>query len=332
MIRRGALLAILVLCTLPLDSFAQQPGKVNRIAVVSASPASQLAGPTPINPAIRAFMQALKARGYIEGENLNLDRRTIYGLEPTGMDDMMAELVRLKPDVIVVPGSGSAVRAMKAAGGIPIVMAASVDPVGYGVAQSLARPGGSVTGLTLDVGTGAEEKRLELFLELLPKARRIAYVGLKSDWDSPWGRAIRSAATKRRLDLYFAEGKPNGFAEALDSLKQRKSEAFFVGLTPQTFPFSSTFGEFTVASRIPSSCGLTDMVEQGCLVAYGQSLADIYDHVVTYVDKILKGAKPGDLPIEQPTKYALVINLKTAKAIGIKIPQSLLLRADRVIE
>ena len=323
--RRDSVLAIIALAGLPLAAKAQQPGKVYRIAVI-------IAGPDPASPGMRAFIQGLKARGYIEGQNLILDRRTIHGLDFPSIDAMMAELVRQKPDVIVTPGTNTSVRAMKAAGGIPIVMAASVDPVGAGLAHSLARPGGTVTGLVTDVGSGAEEKRVEILLELLPKARRIAFVGWKGDWDGRWGKSIQSAMAKRGVDLFFAEGKPSGFAEALEAIKQRKSEAFFVALSTSTWPFSSSFGEFTLLNRIPSSCGVTEMAEDGCLLAYGQSVVSIWTQAVTYVDKILKGTKPGDIPIEQPTKFELVINLKTAKALGIKIPQSLLIRANRVIE
>lgn len=328
--RRNTLLAVLALGTLPLHSFAQQPGKVYRIAVVSSVPTAEITGPAPKAPGIRAFVQGMKARGYVEGQNLNLVRWSSHGLDSAGIDEMVARIVRSKPDVIVVPGTGFAVRAAKS--GIPIVMAASVDPVGAGLAHSLARPGGTVTGLVIDVGSGAEEKRLEILLEMLPKARRIAFVGWKSDWDSFWGKSIQSAAAKRGVDLYFAEGKSSGFAEAFEALKQRKSEAFFVALSPTTMSFSSSFGEFTLLSRIPSSCGITEMADDGCLLAYGQSVASVWTQALTYVDKILKGAKPGDLPIEQPTKFELVVNMKTAEALGIKIPQSVLLRADRVIE
>jgi len=291
-----------------------------------------MAGPVPTSVSMRALVEALKARGYVEGQNLILDRWTTYGLDGAGMDGLFADVARAKPDVIVVPGSGHALRAVKAASAIPIVMAASGDPVGLGLAQSLAHPGGNVTGLVTDVGAGAEEKRLEIFLELLPKARRIAFVGQKGDWDFVWGEAVRSAAAKRKVSITFAEGNPAGFTEALDGIKRKKPDAFFVALSPTTGAFGLKFGQFTLANRIPSSCGIAEMAQDGCLMAYGQSAADIFAHSVTYVDKILKGAKPGDLPIEQPTRFQLVINLKTAKALGIKVPQSVLVRADRVIE
>jgi putative ABC transport system substrate-binding protein len=332
MIRRNTLLALLAFGALPLHAFAQPVDKVYRIAISVPNPAAAIAGPVPSSPAMRAFVEGLKALGYVEGRNLILDRRSRYGLDAQGMDDLMADIVRTKPDVIVLDGTGQAVRATKLTSSIPIVMAASVDPVGAGLAQSLARPGRNVTGLVTDVGTGSEEKRLEIFLELLAKARRLAFVGTKGDWESPWGNAIRSIAAKRRLDLFFAEGTPVGFADALEALRRKKSEAFFVALSPSTGQFGSLFGEFTVSSRIPSSCGITEMAERGCLMAYGQSAKNFFAYAVTYVDKILKGAKPGDLPIEQPTKFELVINMKTANALGLKIPQSILLRADRVIE
>jgi putative ABC transport system substrate-binding protein len=169
-------------------------------------------------------------------------------------------------------------------------------------------------------------------LELVPKARRIALVGSKGDWDNPWGKGARNVAARRGVNVFFAEGNSTGFGAALEELRREMADAFFVALTPATFPFSSSFGEFTVAHRIPSSCAISEMADRGCLMTYGLSLVSFWTQAVTYVDKILKGAKPSDLPIEQPTKFELVINLTIANAIGLKVPQSLLLRADRVIE
>ncbi len=332
MIRRDALIAILALGTLPRHAFAQRADKVHRITISVPMPAEAIAGPVPTSPAMRAIVDRLKALGYIEGRNLILDRRSRYGLDAQGMDDLMADIVHTKPDVILLDGTGQALRASKLTSSIPIVMASSIDPVGAGLAHSLARPGRNVTGLVTDVGTSSEEKRLEIFLELLPKARRLAFVGTKRDWENPAGRAIQSIAAKRRLDLFFAEGKSSGFADALEALRRRKSEAFFIANSPSTGPFMASFAEFTLSSGIPSSGGVTEMAEQGCLMAYGQTARNFYSYAVTYVDKILKGAKPGDLPIEQPTRFELVINMKTARALGIKVPQAVLLRADRVIE
>jgi len=330
--RCATLIAVLAVGALPLHALAQQGEKIFRIAISLPSPAATLDGPAPSSGAMRMVVDGLKARGYVEGRNIVFDRRSRFGLDSQGRDAQMADVVRLKPDVIIVDGTGDAVRAIKLTSSIPVVMAASVDPVGAGLANSLARPGRNVTGLVTDVGVAAEEKRLELFLELLPNARRLAFVGTIEVWESAWGRAIQNAAANRQLELYFAEGTPAGFADALESIRRRKSDAFFVAASPTTTQFTSSFSEFTISSGIPSTCAITEMAEAGCLMAYGQSYRGFFSYAVTFVDKILKGAKPGDLPIEQPTKFELVINLKTARAIGVKIPQLLLVRADRVIE
>ena len=331
--KRGALLAVLAMAGARLPAFAQTADKVYRIAVYFNQRAASLAGPIPASVLMRAFVETLSTRGYVEGRNLILDRWSSVGLDVPEREKMMAELVRTKPDVIVVDGTGAALHAAKLTSSIPIVMVASVDPVGYGLAQSLARPGRNVTGLALDVGVGSEEKRFDLFVEMLPKARRLAYVGTKGDWEGAWGKAVQAVAAKRRVDLFFAQGQPSaGFADAIDALKREKSEAFFVALSSSTGPYSQLFAKFALANRLPSSGGTTEWADLGCLMAYGQSAVNFFTHGGMYVDKILKGANPGDLPIEQPTKFELVINLNTAKAIGFTVPQSILLRADRVIQ
>ncbi len=143
---------------------------------------------------------------------------------------------------------------------------------------------------------------------------------------------VGTGSEVKRLDFFFVEGKPSWFADALEALRRRKSEAFFIANSPTTGPFISSFAEFTLSSGIQSSGGVTEMAEQGCLMAYGQTARNFFSYSMAYVDKILKGAKPGDLPLEQPTRFELVINMKTAKALGIRIPQPILIRADRVIE
>jgi putative ABC transport system substrate-binding protein len=313
----------------PLQGVAQaQPAaKVYRVAVVTYVPAAAL-------PGTRAFELAqLKALGYLEGQNLVLDLRSLLGIDADGQRAVAADLLALKPDVVVVDGTTAAVLVAKATRSIPIVMAASADPVGAGLTQSLARPSANVTGLAIDVDTGAEEKRLEIFLEILPKARRIAFVGSPATWEEAWGKAVRGVAAKRGVSLLYVEAQGTaGYADALEIVTREKFDALFVANAPAAGRLGRTFGEFTVASRIPSACGITEMVDQGCLMTYGQSGIGFWKHGFAYVDKILKGAKPADLPIEQPTEFQLVINLKTAEAIGLKIPQSVLLRADRVIE
>ena len=330
--KRLSALAMIAVLALPAHVFAQQAEKVYRVAMSFPSPAATLAGPVPTSPALRVFIEAMKARGYVEGRNLILDSRSRFGLDSQGVENHMAEIVRTKPDVIVVDGIDAARSAKKFTSEIPIVMAASVDPVGLGLAHSLARPGMNVTGLVTDVDAGSEEKRMDLFLELLPKTKHLAFVGWKQDWENRWGKAVQDVAVKRGVDVFFAEGGPAGFADALEALKRKKSEAFYVAYSPRTTASTSLFVDFTLKNGIPSSCGITEMAESGCLMAYGQSFKSFFTHAATYVDKILKGAWPGNLPIEQPTRFELVINMKTARALGITIPPALLVRADRVIE
>lgn len=325
-------IAILALGALPFHASAQQAGKVYRVAVNLNMSAATLAGPVPASGAMRALVASLKARGYIEGQNLIIDRWSRLGLDSAAADEQMAALVRQGPDVIVVDSILPAQRAAKVTSSIPIVMVASIDPVGAGLAESLAHPGRNVTGLTTDVGFGAEEKRLEIFHEMLPKMRRLAFVGYQVDWENDWGKGLRSAAEKLRLDFFLAEGKRGSFADAMETVKRERAEAIYIALSPSTGPFNSMFTAFTLANRVPSSCGIVEFAEQGCLMAYGQSYIAFFTQSAIYIDKILKGAKAGDLPIEQPTRFELVINMKTAKAIGVKIPQSVLLRADRLIE
>jgi len=195
--RRDAALAMLALCAVaePLHAQPQPASKVYRVAVVTHVPAAAL-------PRTRAFdVEQLKALGYVEGQNLVLDLRSLLGIDSQGQDVAVAEMLRLKPDVIAVDGTGAAALVAKATKTVPIVMAASVDPVGEGLAQSLARPSGNVTDLAIDVGTGAEEKRMDVLLETLPKARRVAYVGPRAAWEDPWGKAVQAVAAKHGVSL-----------------------------------------------------------------------------------------------------------------------------------
>jgi putative ABC transport system substrate-binding protein len=328
--RRDVALRLLGLCAVaPLQRIAQaQPAaRTYRVAVVTYVPAAAL-------PGTRAFeLSELKALGYVEGQNLVLDLRSLLGMDADAQRAAVAELLDLKPDVIVVDGTSAAVLVAKQTKTVPIVMAASADPVGAGLTQSLARPSGNVTGLAIDVDTGAEEKRLEILLEMLPRARRVAFVGSPVSWEEAWGKAVQRVAAKRGVSLIYVQGQGTvGYADALETVKREKFDALFVANTPAAGRLGRVFGEFSAANRVPSACGITEMVDQGCLMTYGQSGRGFWKQAFVYVDKILKGARPADLPIEQPTGFQLVINLKTAEAIGLKIPQSVLLRADRVIE
>src|SRR5262245_4475232 len=309
-------------------------GKVYRIGLIAADvPLSEMAGPEPVSPSWRALVQGLRALGYVEGQNLILERRSAEGRYER-FSDVVAELVRLNADVIVT-GSTQLARTAKAVTSIvPIVMAASVDPVEVGLVMSLARPGGNITGLTSVVGPEIEAKRLELLRAMLPSVSRVAYLGSKDnkDWDRPWGQSVRTAAQALGVSLVLAEHTPHQYTDAFARISRARAEALFVSASPTAYADRGPIVDFATRTRLSSSFGWREPVDLGGLMSYGVTLADNFRRAATYVDKILKGAKPADLPVEQPTKFELVINLKTAKALGLTVPQSLLLRADEVIQ
>ena len=275
----------------------------------------------------------MRALGYVEGQNLILERRSAEGrFERFG--DIVAELVRLKADVIVTGGSLMARAAKAVTTTVPIVMATSADPVGEGIVQSFARPGGNITGFTLAVGPEIEAKRLELLRAMLPGVSRVAYLGSKEnkEWERPHGESVRTAAQALGMTLVPAEFPPHQVTDAFTRISRARAEALFVGDSAPAYADRALIVDFATRTRLPSMFAWREAVELGGLMSYGVNLADNYRRAAGYVDKILKGAKPADLPVEQPTKFELVINLKTAKALGLTIPQSLLLRADEVIQ
>ena len=322
------------LLSAPLAAEAQQAGKVYRVGLIFTTvPVSEMAGPEPVHPLTRAFVQGLRALGYVEGQNLILERRSAEGrLERSG--DIVAELVRLKADVIVTTADPLARAAKAVTATVPIVMAAGGDPVGEGIIQSLARPGGNITGLTVVVGPELEAKRLDLLRAMLPGVSRVAYLGSKEDkdWQNPQGKSVRTAAQALGVTLVLAEFSPRQYSDAFTRISRARAEALFVSWTPAAYADRALIVDFATRARLPSAFWFREAVELGGLMSYGVNLADNHRRAAGYVDRILKGAKPADLPVEQPTKFELVINLKTAKALGLTIPQSLLLRADEVIQ
>jgi putative tryptophan/tyrosine transport system substrate-binding protein len=318
----------------PLAAEAQQAGKVYRVGfILTTSPVSEMAGPEPVHPLVRAFVHGLRALGYVEGQNLILERRTAEGrFERLG--DIVAELVRLKVDVIVTVTNMMASVAKAVTTTVPIVMLASGDPVGAGLVQSLARPGGNITGLTVSPGSEIEAKRLELLKEALPRVARVAFLGIKEeeDWPSPYGRTVRTAAQALGITLVRAEFAPHQFTDAFRLIRDARTDALFVAFGGAVYADRSLIVDFATRARLPTTFSFREAVELGGLMSYGTNVPDVFRRAAYYVDKILKGAKPADLPVEQPTKFELVINLKTAKALGLTIPQSLLRRADEVIQ
>jgi putative ABC transport system substrate-binding protein len=278
-------------------------------------------------------VQGLRSLGYVEGQNLILESRSAEG-QYGRFGDIAAELVSLKVDVIVTFAHPAAQAAKAVTATVPIVMAVSVDPVGAGLVQSLARPGGNITGLTVYVGPEIEAKRLELLRETLPGVSRVAYLGSKEDkdWESPWGKSVRTAAQGLGVTLVRVEFTPHQYTDAFMLISRARAGGLFVAASPATYNDRALIVDFAARTRLPSIFANRESVETGGLMSYGASNRDNFRRAASFVDKILKGAKPGDLPIEQPTMFELVINAKTAKALGVNIPRSLLLRADQVIE
>jgi putative ABC transport system substrate-binding protein len=308
---------------------AQQPAKIPRIGYLSALDAS---GESARSEAIRL---ALRELGYIEGQNIATEYRYAEG-KLDRLPALAAELVHLKADIIVVAGGITGIRAAKnATKTIPIVMLGlSADPVEAGLVESLAHPGGSVTGLTL-LSRELGGKRLELLKEAGPKVARVAV--LYEPANSPSVREVKEVlpVAARALGLTVRPWEvrdADGFEKVFAALSKERAAGLYLTSSALMNANQKRIAAFALKSRLPSMYPYREAVDAGGLMYYGADLADSYRRAATYVDKILKGARPADLPVEQPTKFEFVINLKTAKQIGLTISQSLLYRADKVIK
>ena len=330
--RRFLLTSLAGALAAPLAADAQQAGKVYRVGLIFPSPpVSEMAGPEPVNNGARAFIRALRSLGYVEGRNLILERRSAEGrLERFA--PIVSELLSLNVDVIVVSSTSLAQRAREVTTGVPIVLGVSTDPVGSGLAQSLARPGGNVTGLTADVGPEIQGKRLELLKGAVPRASRVAFLGTKKLWDVVYETSIKAGAQALGLTVFLAEHTPTEYTGAFTLISRERPDALFVAPSSENYAQRRLIVDFATSNRLPSIHAFREAVEVGGLMSYGVNVADLFRRAGGYVDRILKGAKPGDLPIEQPTAFEFVINLKTAKVLGLTIPPSVLARADQVIE
>jgi putative ABC transport system substrate-binding protein len=307
----------------PLIAEAQQPRHVPRIGFLS--PGGATSAPN------EAFRQGLRELGYVEGQNLVVEYRWGDG-DIARLPALAAELVRLPVKVLVAASNPAVLAAKQATDTIPIVCAASSDPVGLGLVASLAHPGGNVTGLSL-VTPELSGKRQQILQETLPSLARVALL-----WDAGnVGMADRvketeAAAQQLGVTLHVEWVRDlAGLDRAFATLAQARPDAFLTTVEPFTGDHRQRIVAFAAQQRLPAMYEERDFVDAGGLMAYGPNLAANYRRAATYVDKILKGAKPSDLPVEQPTKFELVINLKTAKALGLTIPQSVLIRADEVI-
>ena len=269
--RRDFLLTGMALVTAPLAARAQQLGKVYRVGLIATtSPISELAGPEPVNPAVRAFVQSLRVLGYVEGQNLILERRSAKGrFERFG--EIVSELVRLKADVIVVPGDRLPKVAKAVTTTVPIVLASSTNPLGEGLVQSLARPGGNITGLTTLVGPEIEAKRLELLRTMVPSVSRIAYLASKEDkdWESPWGQSVRTAAQALGVTLVLAEFIPHQYTVAFAQISGTQAEAVFVSASAAAYADRAVIVDLLSQARLPGILYYREAVELGGLMSYG---------------------------------------------------------------
>ena len=316
------LAAAVLLSAVSVAAHAQQGGKVYRIGFVSfLSPGATFA----------AFREGLKELGYVEGKNVVIESRFAEG-QHERLPDLVDELLRLKVDVLVTAAPPAALAAKKATTSVPIVFAGVADPVGRGIVQSLARPTGNITGVVAGMGTTG--KLVELLKEAVPGISRIA---LLSDPSEPLSAQVvtqiqdAARALKLRVDVLDA-GNPVDLDRALVTIGASAVQGVIVTSAPFLFASRARIAEFTASKRLPAVQPSRPFAEAGGLMTYGGSLEASYRRAAAHVDKILKGAKPADLPVEQPMRLEMVINLKTAKAIGLKIPQALLMRADHIIE
>ena len=309
------------------EAQAQTPARIYRIGILSAG------NREATRYQFGAFDAGLRELGYVEGKNVTLEYRFADGIFER-LPALAAELVRLKPDVMLVHSTPGNLATKQATTEIPIIMVSVADPVGVGLVTNLARPGGNITGIT-NISAELAGKRLELLREIMPRVLRIAVIVNPNDpVAAPQIRNAEEAARSLGIQLQpvvhvrSAEDLEGAIAASIKG----KAGAAIRMVDPLGTPLRKRTVELAAKHRLPIMYPFREDVEAGGLISYGTNLPDQYRRAATFVDKILKGAKPGELPVEQPTQFELVINLKTARALGIKIPQSILVRADKVIE
>jgi putative ABC transport system substrate-binding protein len=311
----------------PLAASAQQPGKVLRIG--------WLGGPTweTAQPFVRPFLQGLKDLGWVEGQNIIIEWR-FGGGRAERLPDLAAELVRLRVDLIVVPSTPTALAAKNATTTIPLVTVGGNDPVGLGLVASLARPGGNITGLTGSLGPEIAGKQFELLKETVPKVSRVSVLWNPATPGNALAlREAEVAAGALGVELQPLEARSLGdFDGAFAAMSAKRTGALLVLADVMFVTHQTRLAALGAKSRLPAMYAQREFVDDGGLMSYGARFSDNFRRAATYVDKILKGAKPADLPIERPTRFELIINSKTAKALGLTIPQSVLGRADQIIQ
>ena len=309
--------------TWPHAARGQTGAKVPRLGVL-------LYGNPQADPSIEALRRSLRALGYVEGKSIGIEYRAAEG-KPERLPDLALDLVRSKPDVLMALGGDVAPPAVRATKTIPIVFATSADPVEGGLVGSLARPGGNATGVTFLLDETAS-KRMELLKEAVPRLTRVAFL-YNPDHPDNEEREARRAATALGVQLHVIDMRgPGDLDGAFRAIKQAGADALYVVSSRQTALHSKQIVDFATNNRLPLAGGWGAWAQAGGLLSYGPNLDELTRISVTYVDRILKGARPEDLPVQRPVRFELLVNLKTAKTFGLDIPESFLLRADKVIE
>ncbi len=331
--RRDFITALGTAATWPLAARAQQPAKMKRIAFVRpAGPVSEVS--VSGSPYYRAFFEELSRLGYVEGQNLGVERYSGEG-RPERYAELARDVVNTHPDLIIAVAARLSLDFKTATTTIPIVSLIN-DPIVLGLVPSIARPGGNITGVTISGGLELIGKRMGLLVEAMPKLSTVSYLVSRPYWEDPRGAAAREAAKQAGISLKAAL-MGSAFNEAeyqrvFRSMEQDRADALIVADEAEHRTNRATIVELAAKARIPAIYSYRDFVEAGGLMAYSIDLAEIYRRVANLIDKILRGANPGDIPFYQPTKFELSINIKTAKALGLEMPAMLLARADEVIE
>jgi len=310
----------------PHAATAQQPGKVYRLGYLSTPTRQSVAR------GVEAFVRTLNRLGWVEGQNLVIEYRWGEG-DVERLPELAAELVRLKMDVIVAPAGSAALAAKKATSTIPIVMIFPSDPVELGLVASLRRPGGNVTGTTFTPSGEIFAKQLQILKEAVPRVSRVAFLVHPTDATfAPQIKEVERAARSLGIRLQRLEAqRPEDFDAAFAAMARERADALLVVGVSTFLAHRARLAELAVKNRMPTMCSFREMVEAGGLMSYAVNMADFVGRAAVYVDKIFKGAKPADLPVEQPTSFELVINLTTARALGLAIPRPVLQRADELI-
>ena len=325
--RRRELIAALggAVAAWPLVARAQQARRVPIIGYVAPS--------NPLIPSrsTGAFLQRLRELGWIEGQTITIESRWAAG-RPERLDEIAAEFIRLKVDVIVTSSTSDSIVMKRVAPQIPMVFAVSGDPVGVGLVASLARPGSNVTGLS-NQSTDLVGKRLQLLREIVPGLHRLAIL---ANPGSPQAMLevseVQAAARTFGLDVATSEMRQTADVNSTFELLKSRADALYVVADPLVNTNRILIGTLALGARLPMMCGFRELVEAGCLMSYGPNLPDLYRRAAEFADKILRGTRPSDIPVEQPTRFDLVLNLTTAKALGLVVPSTLLVIAEEVIE